>query len=539
MTLLVNEQEKAYLKALIDHGEPLPLKYKAILFADAPDVELVWPGKIREVTNVMLPFQSIEQIDEPRAEQAKQLDFLVDGFTGRQQGGWSNKLIWGDNKLVLSSLKTGPLRREIEEWGGLKLVYIDPPFDVGADFSVELEVGDETLIKQPNVIEELAYRDTWGRGTDSYYSMMRERLHLIRDLLADDGTLYVHCDSRVNSGLRLILDEIFSPARFLNEICWKRSTSGSSKARAKRFASDHDTIWIYTKSSQYTFTPIYKPYPENEIEKRFKNFDGRGRYKDAELATYSQETLEKLKKEDRLLVTKGGKYRYKIYLDEIDGVLVDSIWDDISNVNSQALEDTGYATQKPIGLVERILTASSNEGDLIADFFCGSGTTLAAAEKLGRKWIGCDLGRFAIHTSRKRLIGVQRELKAQGKPYRSFEILNLGKYERQYWVGINPNLPDEERQRQTLQREEHYLTLILEAYKSERVFQLPPFHGRKDPALVVVGPVDAPVSREQVMEIVAACRQHHIPRVDVLGFEFEMGLVPYVRDEVRGQGVMM
>ena len=175
----------------------------------------------------------------------------------------------------------------------------------------------------------------------------------------------------------------------------------------------------------------------------------------------------------------------------------------------------------------------------MADFFCGSGTTLAVAEKLGRKWIGCDLGRFAIHTSRKRLIGVQRELKAAGKPYRTFEILNLGKYERQYFVGIDPTLPEAQRKAISAQKEEHYVSLILFAYKGERVFQSPPFHGRKSGTLVLVGPIDAPVTQGQVHEAVEAARKLRVSRVDVLGFEFEMGIVPHAQDQARAKGVSL
>lgn len=162
---------------------------------------------------------------------------------------------------------------------------------------------------------------------------------------------------------------------------------------------------------------------------------------------------------------------------------------------------------------------------------------MAVAEKHGRKWIGCDIGRFAVHTSRKRLIGVQRELKADGKPYRSFEILNLGKYERQFFVGIDPTLPEKQRRALSLQKEEHYLTLILTAYKAERAFQSPPFHGRKAGAMVLVGPIDAPVTQGQVQEAVEAAKKLRVSRVDVLGFEFEMGLVPHAQDEARAQGV--
>ena len=192
----LSEKEKAEIKALIDRGEPLPAKYRYLLFAEPHEAELIWPGKTHEVTSVVRPLQSIEQIDEPRAESEGHIAdlFTMDRVTGRQAGGWSNKLIWGDNKLVLSSLKNGPLRREIENAGGLKLVYIDPPFDVGTDFSFDVEVGDFSLKKEPSVIEDIAYRDTWGRGKDSYYSMAFERISLIRDLMASDGSIYVHCD---------------------------------------------------------------------------------------------------------------------------------------------------------------------------------------------------------------------------------------------------------------------------------------------------------------------------------------------------------
>jgi adenine-specific DNA-methyltransferase len=217
---------------------------------------------------------------------------------------------------------------------------------------------------------------------------------------------------------------------------------------------------------------------------------------------------------------------------------VGDVWT-IPIINPVASERLDYPTQKPETLLDRVILASSNVGDLVADFFCGSGTALAVAEKLGRKWIGCDLGRFAVHTSRKRLIGVQRELRAEGKPYRSFEILNLGKYERQYFVGIDHTLPEKERAALSAQKEEHYVTLILFAYKAERVFQSPPFHGRKGNTFIIVGPLDAPVTRFQIEEAVAACRKLKSSRLDVLGFEFEMGLSPQCVDEAKAKGVSL
>jgi len=180
--------EKQDIIRFLEADKPLPDKYRFLLFEDKREVELVWNGKTSEVCNIALPFQVIEQVDEPRAEKVKeQPDLFNMDERGRQLTGWTNKLIWGDNKLILSSLKNGPLREEIEAQGGIKLIYIDPPFDVGADFSMDIEIGEETFTKKPNVLEEIAYRDTWGRGADSFISMIYERLILMRDLLADGG----------------------------------------------------------------------------------------------------------------------------------------------------------------------------------------------------------------------------------------------------------------------------------------------------------------------------------------------------------------
>ena len=402
---------------------------------------------------------------------------------------------------------------------------------------MDIEIGDDTFTKQPNVLEELAYRDTWGKGADSFIAMIYERLSLMGDLLAEDGAIYVHCDWRVTTYIRNILDEVFGRSFFQNEIIWKRQSPSSSKARARKYSADHDTIYYYTKSPKYTDNKTYGEYPPEEIEKRFRQKDDRGRYKDAELATYSQETFERLKLENRLIITSGGKYRYKIYLDKIEGVLVDTLWMDIPPVNSQALQATGHSTQKPEALLERIIKASSNESDLVADFFVGSGTTLAVAERLGRKWIGSDLGEFAIHTTRKRMIGVQRELKAQNKSWRAFEILNLGKYERQHYIGVNLSLRDQEKQKQLEAKGKAFVELILKAYKAEAVEGFHTFYGKKAGRMVTVGPVNLPVTRLFVEEVLGECRQKHITRADILAFEFEMGLLPNLLDEAKAKGI--
>src|ERR1039458_7470235 len=227
----LTQQEQQEIIRYVEADKPLPDKFRFLLFEDKREVELVWNGKSSEVCNIVLPFQVIEQVDEPRAEKASDTALQGGLFDerGRQLKGWTNKLIWGDNKLILSSLKNGPLREEIEKQGGIKLIYIDPPFDVGADFSMDIEIGDDTFTKRPSILEEIAYRDTWGNGTDSFLAMIYERLVLMRDLLAEDGSTYVHCDYRVSGVMRLVLDEIFGAASLLNENIWCFSQGAKSK----------------------------------------------------------------------------------------------------------------------------------------------------------------------------------------------------------------------------------------------------------------------------------------------------------------------
>ncbi|MFA6363498.1 site-specific DNA-methyltransferase [Methanoregula sp.] len=557
----LTDNEIRDINRYLESGKPLPDSYRFLLFGDKREVELVWNGKTNEVCNVVLPFQIIEQVDEPRKEtdtKIQQTLFDLDD-RGRQIKGWTNKLIWGDNKLILSSLKNGPLREEIEKQGGIKLIYIDPPFDVGADFSMNIEIGDETLTKQPGILEEIAYRDTWGRGADSFISMIYERLVLMRDLLAEDGSIYVHCDYRVNIYIRAVLDEIFGTENFSSEIIWKRTTSHAQK---QSFGIVHDYLILYRKKSDsFIWNPQFEPHSKEHIDKYYSNIDEKGRrYTLGDLTAtgsgsersffgkiiappsgthwrYSQDNIDDLCEKGLIVMTSNDRPRFKRYLDTLQGRVVSALWDDLPPVNSQAGESLGYPTQKPETLLERIVKASSNESDLIADFFCGSGTTLAVAEKLGRKWIGSDLGKFAIHTTRKRMIGVQREMKNAGKDFRAFEILNLGKYERQHYIGINESLRDEEKRKQLEKKEAAFVDLILRAYRAEPVKNFETFSGKKLNRLVAVGPVNLPVTRLFVEEVISECRQKYITKIDILGFEFEMGLFPAVQEEAKAKGI--
>ncbi|MHB8448799.1 MAG: site-specific DNA-methyltransferase, partial [Rudaea sp.] len=478
----LTDAELRDLTELLRGKQPLPEKYRFLLFADKREVELVWNGKTRDVCTTVLPFQTLEHVDEPRKETKAQAE-LFDA-RGRQTQGWTNKLIWGDNKLILSSLKAGALRRQIEDAGGLKLIYIDPPFDVGADFSMDIEIGGETFHKEPNLLEQIAYRDTWGRGADSFISMIYERLILMRDLLAEDGSIYVHCDNRVSAFLRLTLDEVFGRDRFQNTVVWhyRRWTAASTS-----YQSMHDLLMFYTRNDAYTFNPVAIDPTESQqsvIEKGYnvnvvKSKNGKIR----QLLVYDRARVEELIASGKIDPQNYGRI---VYVERKDTVAPD-VWTDIQFIHSQAIERVDYPTQKPEALLERIIKASSNEGDLIADFFAGSGTTAAVAEKLGRKWIATDLGKFAIHTTRKRLIGVQRELKASDKNFRAFEVLNLGRYERQAYLNVGGRLTPEQREAALAAKEREFRELILRAYKGEALPNDGFFDGRLGARLVVIG----------------------------------------------------
>jgi DNA modification methylase len=434
------------------------------LRANATGTELVWEGKRTQVERIPLPFQVIETINQSRAtrEQAPLLAGLpppplFESATGTKDV-WRNKLIWGDNKYVLASL----LKEGFA--GKLNLIYIDPPFDTGDDFSFRVKVGDEELVKQPSIIEQKAYNDTWGKGTDSYLQMMYERLVLMRELLAENGSIYVHLDWHVGHYIKLSMDEIFGKANFLNEVIWSYRRWPAS---SKNFQTMHENILFYAKDAQNddrVFNVLYEPLAESTLKAdgglKIKNiFDERGR---------------RIRGEKTGEVSPGTPQRDVF---------------DISFISATGSERTGFATQKPEALLERIIKASSNEGALVADFFCGSGTTLAVAEKLGRRWLGCDLGRFAIHTTRKRLLDIP--------DCQPFEILNLGKYERKYWQmnGIKGRQKDSEK------AIFEYLAFIVKLYHAEPVIGFSHLHGRKAGRMVHVGATDAPVTLSEIIEL--------------------------------------
>ena len=522
----LSDAEKRDLIKLIEQGKPLPEKYRFQLFADKREVELVWNGKTREVCTAILPFQTLEHIDEPRKEKSAAEELALDSG-GRQVKGWTNKLIWGDNKLILSSLKSGALRRQIEDAGGLKLIYIDPPFDVGADFSMDIEIGGETFHKEPNLLEQIAYRDTWGRGADSFIAMIYERLILMRDLMHADGSIYVHCDWRMNSYLRVAMVEVFGANNFLSEIAWCYQDIGSRAT--DYFKRKHDSILFFSKSDRRTFNILRGELSKSTIERYSPYFDKKGQISYRRLRNTNPGVFAKLKGIPDDLD--------EIWMDVNAGAQIPDWWVDISPLKKGFDEYLDYPTQKPEGLPRRIIESSTNEGDLVADFFCGSGTTAAVSEKLGRKWIATDLGKFGIHTTRKRLIQVQREAKATGKPFRAFEVLNLGRYERQTYLNVGINLSAKKKADALARKEREFRELILKAYRAEPLPDAGFFHGKNGGRLVVVGPINLPVGRLFVEEVITECRKRGASRVDVLAFEFEMGLFPAVLDEAKHKGI--
>jgi adenine-specific DNA-methyltransferase len=508
----LSQQERDLIANLIRDGKPVPARYIPSIVDNPLVTELIWPGKTTFVDSIVLPFQSIEHIDEPRKGTSQQYDlFAMDTASGRQSGGWTNKLIWGDNKLILSSLVNGPLRKEIDDAGGLKFVYIDPPFDVGADFSINVEVGETSVTKKASVVEQVAYRDTWGAGKDSYANMISNRLRLIRDLMSDDGIVAVHVDWRITGLMRQLLDEVFGSDRFLNEIIWRyRRWPAPSRALQRM----HDNILVYKAGeSQHSFNPEYE-----------------------ELSASSQKQWKGKKRTDNK--SDEGTRFSTTGEEESKGALLSDVWE-ISQITAPFAEYVAYPTQKPEELLSRIMRIFTSPGDLVADFFCGSGTTLAVAEKLGRKWIGSDLGRFAVHTTRKRLISIQREASKSGQPFRSFEILNLGGYERLHLVGHEPLLDDDNKQTQALIRREEFIDLILSAYGAQKSGQLEPFSGTKGGTAIYIGAIDAAVTQDQVQRAIDTAISVGISRVDVLGFEFEMGISPAMSDSAKEQGLTL
>ena len=382
---------------------------------------LNWKGKRPFTSTQYFPAQLKESYGKPDAD------------------GWMNKIFWGDNLQVMSHL--------LKEYRGkVQLVYIDPPFDSKADYKKEISIKGKSTTSESSLFEQKQYGDIWNN--DDYLQYMYDRLILIRELLADDGSLYLHCDYHQSHYIRCILDEVFGKDRFINEIVWKRANTvkGNTGQGSKYFGENTDTIFFYSKSEKYIFNNQYKEYSQDYVDSFYKHIEektgrryqlismtgpggeakGNPKYEVMGVTRYWRYSKEKMNE----LIRKGlvvqtsteAVPRKKIYLDEGLGVPVQTLWDDISALSSQDGERTGYPTQKPETLIERIIKTSSTEGGLVFDCFAGSGTTLSAAKKLNRKLIVADINLGSIRTMIKRL-------NVGGLNNSGFQLYNVNSYD--------------------------------------------------------------------------------------------------------------
>ena len=336
---------------------------------------------------------------------------------------WTNRLIYGDNLLAMAALLAGdedtPSLR-----GKVDLIYIDPPFDSKADYRTKVVLPGVELEQKPSVIEQFAYSDTWSDGTASYLAMITPRLILMRELLADTGSIYVHLDWHVGHYVKLVLDDVFGKENFANEIVWQRASAHNDSKRATSYGTVHDVLFWFKKSSTYIWNTQFSAYSEEYLEKAYAKQDSTGRrFKTSDLTAnnpgyyytwnnvlpssgrfwaYSFERMTQLDSDKKIYHSSSGMPYLKNFEEDMNGILLQDMWTDISI--APAKERVGYATQKPEKLLERIILGHTKLNSIVADFNGGSGTTAAVAEKLGRRWITSDIGKPACMIMRKRLI---------------------------------------------------------------------------------------------------------------------------------------
>ena len=433
---------------------------------------------------------------------------------GEEVDDWRNKIYWGDNLQVMSHLlKT--------HRGKINLIYIDPPFDSKADYKKKIQLRGRTVENDHTAFEEKQYTDIWTN--DEYLQFMYERLILMKELLADNGSIYVHCDWRMNSYLRLVLDEIFGPISFVNEMSWKRYAAHSLSVSG--YDAITDTILLYAKNaSAVTFNIQYGDTSEDELAKRFpykeketgriyqhaaleksSNSSSRGEARiigDRTVISgigwiWTQETFDERLEDNPYLIhwTGNGRPRYKIYADEYAGSPLGDIWTDINYLSAGDSQRLNYPTQKPEALLGRIIKTSSNPGDLVFDCFMGSGTTQAVAMKLGRRFIGADINLGAVETTTKRLLEIQKnaeqgeidlqreDTEAPKTVYTGFEIYNVNNYD-------------------VFRNEEEAKDLLIEALEIQPLPTGGIYDGEKDGHMVKIMPINRIATRADLGELI-------------------------------------
>jgi adenine-specific DNA-methyltransferase len=467
--------------------------------------ELIWDGKYdahgnkRAPVRIELPFQTVETVNESAQERQRTLELSSSGHDPE----WRNRLIWGDKKYVLPSL--------LPEFAGkVDLIYIDPPFSSGQDFSFSttLPETDDEFTKSPSTLEQKAYRDTWGvdqadsdRGVtelDRYLRWLNETFVLLRELLSSEGSIFVHLDVHMGPYVKALMDEVFGRDNFQNEVVWYYYNKlHDSRKRVLPKAFDQILYYVKDRNSSYPYTALKEPRATPVTKLKYRKVAGK---------------IQNIIGDDGKAVTYESAER-----------TVDNVWRIRCLQPANMQEWVGYQTQKPVDLIERILSIASKPTDLVLDCFVGSGSSAIAAEKLDRRWIACDLGRFSIHTTRKRLLATA---------VKPFIVQNLGKYERQQWQVAEFPSNGKDRLEEQKEREAAYRKFILELYHATPVSGHAWLHGVKSGRMVHVAAVDAPVTRADVNAIAAevwkaagkGANSPQKPAVDILGWEFALEL---------------
>ncbi len=528
---------------------------------------LAWQGMDRRELAVSVPTQVVEIVWPGRAIR-REGELSVDTRAVVQRDTTTlppNRLIWtNDNLVALQTLldERDPMTRDYRYRGKVDLVYIDPPFMVNNDFladnAIDIELDDDAGVqakKEPSLVEILAYKDTWRQGLDSFLSMLKRRLELLKQLLAPTGSIYVHLDWHAVHYVKVLMDELFGYDNFCNEIVWRRSLPHGNVDY--KFGASHDTILLYANGPNATWHPLFTPHRAEYLRDfyKFKESDGRV-YRliscinpnpnrpnltyewngVTKVWKYSRDRMQRMHDEGLLVYSKNGTPSYKGYLEDMDGVPMQDIWTDIAPLMGSSNEWTTYPTQKPVTLLERILTASSEPGGIVLDAFMGSGTTCEAAERLGRRFIGIDNGKYAIHLARKRLIqlhgqprppekaqydyvecshckNIERKEKPQKGPgpfqVRPFTVENMGVYQRaEQWQSFQTQ--------RCAYRDE-----MIKVFGGEPVSGYTRLHGKKGQHWIHVGPLDGTVSIGQVWHIAREAQRTDLNAVTILSADFD------------------
>jgi adenine-specific DNA-methyltransferase len=488
--------------------------------------ELIWDGKYKDgkkqgPVRIALPFQTIETVNESTQDRRRSLEL----FTGGRDTEWRNRLIWGDKKYVLPSLQ--------EQFSGqVNLVYIDPPFFTGTDQQIVIKISDNDFFeKEPSLIEEAAYRNVWRHGTDSFCKWIYDTLLMLQQLLAPQGWIFIRYDQYWSHYVKVIADEVFDKSNFHNEIVVNRIHKNVTQQGSISIPIATDSLFLYSKDAAARFLDIKKKLdkPREGFWRHMDDSSGVRHPPERRILgqvfyppagkhfKFGQTRVDEMLTQGKIrLNEKTGRPEY--WVETSYEVILDSDWTDIPGYSFT----TGYPTENSESLLERVIKACSRPGDLVLDCFAGSGTTAASAEKLGRRWITCDIGRYSIHTVRKRLLGISGV-----KP---FVVQNLGKYERQAWQTAEFPSNGKDHLEEQRERETAYRKFILELYHATPMSGHAWLHGTKSGRMVHVAAVDAPVTQADVKAIareawktIASGKDSPTKAaVDILGWEFAL-----------------